>query len=231
MQLLSLIIPAYNEEKRIGRTIESYLNILSKVRFEIIVVDDGSEDNTLQVVERFSRYNVRAVRLSKNYGKGRAVREGLRSANGDILVFVDSDGSADCEAISNMVEILDSGVDCVIGSRYVQGADAEIKPFRRFASRIFNTIVEALFNLGLSDTQCGFKGFRSEAVLPILPFLRIDRFAFDVELLWYLKLTGAEIVEMPIRWRDQAGSKVTVIKHGLTMVLDLLKLRFRNGCL
>lgn len=229
MQLLSLIIPAFNEERRIGKTIANYLNTIRDIQFEIVVVDDGSRDKTAATVMEFVDRNVKLIRLDRNYGKGRAVREGLRVAEGNYLVFVDSDGATDCEALSKLIEILQSGADCVIGSRYVNGSDVVVSPLRRLTSRIFNVIVNVLFGLGIKDTQCGFKGFRAEVIKPLLPALTIDRFAFDVEILWYLKRSGALVVEMPIRWRDQAGSKVAVIRHGISMVWDLIKLRFRNG--
>ncbi|MCX7952315.1 MAG: glycosyltransferase family 2 protein [Deltaproteobacteria bacterium] len=230
MQLLSLVIPAYNEETRIYKTLCECSQILNgKMNYEIIVVDDGSTDGTLPMVQRLSQQIdfLKVVALGKNYGKGRAVREGIRTASGDIVVFLDSDGATNFTAIFDILDAL-KNYDCAIGSRYLKASKARISLLRRLISRIFNVFVSILFGLKIQDTQCGFKGFRASTIKTVLDELTIDRFAFDVELLWRLSRKGCSIVEIPIEWEEKAGSKVSIIKHGFSMVKDLLLLRARE---
>ncbi|MCS6893555.1 MAG: glycosyltransferase family 2 protein [Deltaproteobacteria bacterium] len=229
MQGVSFVIPAYNEEHRIAPTLHKCLEQFAKYEnFEIIVVDDGSTDNTAFVVKQYSESNkkILLIQLGQNFGKGRAIQEGILNSKFDRVLYLDSDGSADLSKVDYILSELDKGYDCVIGSRYLAESDAEISFHRKVCSRVFNLFVRLVFGLNFTDTQCGFKGFRSESVKPIIKNLKIFRFAFDVELIWRLDKAGAKIREIPIRWVERGGTKVNLIKHGCSMVKDLILLRF-----
>lgn len=228
---LTIVVPAHNEELRIGRMLESYLSFFSAryaQEVEFIVVINGSTDRTESVVASFApRYpNLRWIVEPRRVGKGGALMLGFAQAQGEWVGFSDADGSTPPEAFQDLVDRTD-GADVVIASRWRRGARVSPRqPFlRQVASRFFNFFVRVAFGLPLTDTQCGAKLFRGDRLRQVLPTLGVTRWAFDVDLLFQLRRAGARIVEIPTVWHDVAGSKLTVLSASLEMFLALVRLR------
>ncbi|MFH1074756.1 MAG: dolichyl-phosphate beta-glucosyltransferase [Candidatus Firestonebacteria bacterium] len=228
---LSVIIPAFNEEKRISRSVsllKSYLNTLD-IYYEIIIVDDGSLDDTSKIVRQLSLHDpiIRLVRNEKNTGKGFAVKHGMEEAYGRYRIFTDADLSTPAEEIGKAVEFLKSGFDVVIGSRRVKGADVRSPqpPIRKLFSGAFHVVRRMLLLTDIKDTQCGFKGFTAEAAKEIFIRLTISGFVFDVEALVIARVLGLKIKEMPVVWMDDTRSKLTPTKHLRAVAEELLTVR------
>lgn len=230
---LSVIIPAYNEERRISKTILDIDKYLSKQKYtyEIVVLDDGSKDRTKFVVEKFQDVvkNLRIISDSKNHGKGYVVRRGLLEAKGDFRVFTDADNSTAIDHVEKMWPFVDQGYEVIIGSRDVKGAVIAVPQvwYRRvLLGDTFNLLVQAICGLwGIWDTQCGFKGLTKKAVEDIMPGCKIDRWAFDPEILVLAKKKGYKIKEIPVTWINDPESKVK-LKSTIKMLLDVLKIRW-----
>ena len=231
MKELSIIIPAYNEEARIGKTLDSYYNFFSKKlknNFEIIVVPNNCKDRTQEIVEKFVREHKNVLCRNINYyvGKGGAVIGGFKLAKGKLIGFVDADNSTKAEACYELYKNIDD-YDCIVASRWIKGA--KVRPeqplIRRIASRIFNIIVRILFRINIRDTQCGCKLFKREALMKIIPSLSTTRWAFDVDLLYQLKRNGFKAKEIPTEWHDRPGSKLNVKKASIEMFLAVSRLR------
>ncbi len=228
---LSIIIPAHNEEQRLPPVLESYTHYYAG-KFgqdvEIIVVVNGSTDNTFQVTDQFAKKHpvVSVINEPHRVGKGGAVMLGFREAQGNLVGFVDADGSTSPEAFCDLVDNI-GGAGCIIASRWIKGSIVEPKQplSRRIASRIFNFMVNLFFGFRVHDTQCGAKLFKKEVVEKILPDLGITRWAFDVDMLFHVRLSGYKIIEIPTVWRDAAGSKIRVAKASADMTLALIRLR------
>jgi glycosyltransferase involved in cell wall biosynthesis len=222
---LSLIIPAYNEERRIETVIANYASYF--VAAEIIVVCDGN-DGTPDIVRHLGvKYpGVRCLNFKERMGKGGAITAGFRVAQGDIIGFVDADESVQPPVVAEMIGVL-ADMDGVIASRKLKESRILIRqPFkRRLASRMFNLLVRALFQLDFKDTQCGAKVFRKEAIKGVLPELRTRGFEFDVELLWRLKRSGCRVSEFPITWQHSQGSTFR-LSNAWAMLIALLRIRF-----
>jgi glycosyltransferase involved in cell wall biosynthesis len=207
--MISLVIPAYNEEGRISNVLKLYEAFLSEYGdYEIIVVVDGN-DRTAIIVKEFSKINsnIKLFEYSKRLGKGGALANGFVFAQGEIIGFVDSDLAVLPEEYKKLIDALDSA-DCIIASRRLEGAYVKVKqPWtRRFFSISFNYLIRAMFFLNISDTQCGAKVFRKKPLKKILRQLRSTGFEFDVELLWRIKKGGFVIREIPISWSHEDGS-------------------------
>jgi glycosyltransferase involved in cell wall biosynthesis len=231
---LSLVIPAYNEAARLGKTLQTafeYLNAQAS-ESEIIVVDDGSTDETAQVVEEnfenFSgRIDKRLIRVPVNRGKGHAVRAGLLAARAPIALFSDADLSTPLTETPKLVAPIRAGeYDLVFGSRALdRSLIGTHQPWRREQSgRVFNLVMRLATGLPFWDTQCGFKAFRMDVCRPIVEGAKIDRFGFDVELLYVAYLAGLRLHERAVRWNDVAGSKVSFM-NGLGGFLELRDVR------
>lgn len=225
---ISLIIPAYNEEKRIKKVINSYLSFLdNKYDYELIFVCDGTDDTTM-IVKNIADNNphMKLLEFPVRQGKGGAIIQGLKEAKGEFVGFVDSDESVLPSDFEKLMQAL-KYADCVIASRRAKGARILIpQPWkRRLFSKVFNIIVNMLFNLEISDTQCGAKVFKNSIIKPILPIMRTKGFEFDVELLWRIKNRGFIIKEVPIDWKHEKGSTFSLNQSG-AMFLNLLKIRF-----
>lgn len=228
---LSIIVPAFNEGKRIGRMLDAYMPFFSERYehdFEMIIVINGSSDGTVGVVASYAKRwpQIRFIVESRKIGKGGALMLGFADASGEMIGFVDADGSTPPDAFAGLIGgIGDAGA--IIASRWLKGSD--VKPrqplSRRVASRAFNLIVRILFGLRISDTQCGAKLITGEAVKRVLPRLGITRWAFDVDLLFQLRREGFMIKEMPTAWHDVAGSRVKIIRASAEMVAALTRLR------
>lgn len=231
--MISLVIPAYNEEKRLPKTLECVFFFLTeeKIEAEVIVVNDGSKDNTEQVVkDLFFLYpNLRLVSYLKNKGKGGAVKEGVMAAKGDSIVFLDADNSTSIEELKPMIKNL-SDHDVVIGSRKISGAQILKKQplMRRILGNGFNLFVKVILGLSdYSDTQCGFKGFKNSAAKSIFSKIKISGFAFDTEVLCIARNSNFKILEMPIVWRDEAESTLK-IKSLWKIFLDVLRIKYNS---
>jgi len=227
-----LLIPAYNEEHRIEPVLVDYARHFRRHYpgpFQIVVVLNGCTDNTLEVVRKVARDypEVSAVEFIAPIGKGGALIEGLRLApTTDLIGYVDADGATGPAAFLELVRRCDQA-DCVIGSRWVPGAVLHQSQSnrRQFASRVFHLIVQLFFWMNLRDTQCGAKVMHRDAVEKIHSALTIADMAFDINLLYALKRAGYRILEVPTEWTDKIGSKVTLGKTSLTMLLSVIRLR------
>ena len=221
----SIIIPAYNEENRIGRLLSN----LTDTEAEFIFVCDGN-DNTPDIINRFKEDNpLMTIRCLTGYsvrlGKGGGVYEGFRAATTPVVGFMDADNSTTYPEMMRLMTLLD-GYDGIIGSRHMPESFIEThQPLvRRLQSRIFNQIIRVLFGLQYYDTQCGAKFFRREILLKILPNLRAKGFEFDVELLWHMKRNRCNIVEVPVTWNDTGDSRLQT-SDAFSMFKTLLRLR------
>jgi len=229
---LSVIVPAYNEEKRLPKTLAEIDKYLRKqiYEYEIIVVNDGSKDRTGEIVKNLKKQiaNLKLIDNKENKGKGFVVRQGLLAAKGDIRLFTDADNSTSIEQVEKMFPYFKQGFDLVIGSRDVKGAIiANPQPwYRIILGNIFNLMVQAATGLwGIWDTQCGFKALSQKAANDILPRCRIDRWAFDPEILVIAKKLGYRIKEVPIVWVNNPESKVK-LKGIIRMAFDLFKIKW-----
>jgi dolichyl-phosphate beta-glucosyltransferase len=230
---LSVIIPAYNEENRLPRTLEAIDDYLRKqsYNYEILVVNDGSRDKTASIVRECASIvkNLRLIDNKMNQGKGAVVRQGLMAAKGEYRLFTDADNSTSIDQIERMWSEFQNGYDIVIGSRDVKGAVLDPpQPWLRHiilgeGFKAMRKIIVGLWRI--QDTQCGFKCFRKEAAEKILPKCRINRWAFDSEILVIARKLGYKIKEVPVLWKNDPESKVK-FKGMVKMAIDLLKIRW-----
>jgi dolichyl-phosphate beta-glucosyltransferase len=227
----SIIIPAYNEERRLSETLEriaTYVRISGR-ETEILVVDDGSTDRTAAIAESFRDKFPAFQVLSNgvNRGKGYSVRRGMLEARGCIVLFTDADLSAPIEEADKLLAALETH-DVAIGSRALDRGLISVHQsrFREFAGIIFNAIVRLCLRLPFVDTQCGFKAFRREPCRIIFEQQRIERFGFDPELLYLARHHGLRAVEIPVRWGHSPATKVSMFRDSLQMFLDVLIIRW-----
>lgn len=233
MASISIVIPAYNEAARLEATLNSVLAYLRSSAFrpfEVVVVDDGSTDDTAQMVERFraAHPEVRLLRNPGNRGKGYSVRHGMLEAAGDWVLVSDADLSAPIEELDKLLAAArDHQALVVIGSRALDRSLIAVhqSPFRENAGRIFNLLVRLIAGLPFRDTQCGFKLFERRAAREIFRRQRIDRFGFDVETLYLARKLGFRAREVPVRWSHATGTKVRMLRDSLNMFLDLARIR------
>jgi dolichyl-phosphate beta-glucosyltransferase len=233
MPVLSVVIPAYNEELRLPRTIEQIERYLDgKREYELILVDDGSTDGTRQLMEAAAKRNpkVRVEALSGNRGKGRALASGVAVARGDDVLVTDADLSTPIEELEKLEDALKAGAGVAIGSRSVNGSRVEIaQPIYRVAmGKVFNLIVQAVLLPGIWDTQCGFKLFRADVARPVFAALTTDGFGYDPEVLFLAKRRGVRIAEVPVVWRNSAPTKVMPIRSSFDMFKHVVRVRFKK---
>jgi len=228
---ISIIVPSYNEERRLPETLEriAAYGHASGREVEILVVDDGSTDGTAAVAETF-KSKFRALRVLSNgvnRGKGYSVRHGMLEARGRIVLFTDADLSAPIEEADKLFAAMET-YDVAIGSRALDRGLISVhqSKFREFAGIIFNTIVRLCLRLPFVDTQCGFKAFRREPCRIIFEQQRIERFGFDPELLYLARRHGLRAVEIPVRWGHSPATKVSMLRDSLQMFLDVFMIRW-----
>lgn len=228
----SLVIPAFNEAERIGPTLEKVLAYLGAQSYasEVVVVSDGSTDDTVQKAQAYSggAVPVRVVALVQNRGKGYAVREGMwRHATGALRLFYDADGSTPIEEVGKVWPYIEQGAQVVIGSRALPRSDVAVRQqvLRETLGRINNLILRAVGLTVFHDTQCGFKAFTSGACEIVFPRQTVDGFGFDAELLHIAELYHLRIEEVPVRWENSPHSKVHPVRDSIRMLRDLLKVR------
>lgn len=232
---LSIIIPAYNEEKTLPSTLQDIYDYLLRqdYNYEVIVVNDGSRDSTADVVRDLQKEmeGLRLIDNKKNKGKGGVVRQGMLEARGEVRLFMDADNSTDISHIEKMWPEFEKGADVVIGSRDLP--DSELDPpqplYRRILGEIFGFFTFIILGLwGIKDTQCGFKALSAKATMEIMPLLTMERWTFDPEILSIAKKRGYRIKEIPVRWINRAKSRVKLFGPNsmLNMLVNLLKIRW-----
>ena len=230
----SLVVPAYNETGRIGRTIDHVTKYLDTRGFEweLIVVIDGGDPKAADEARAAGadRPQVRVLVNEVNRGKGYSVRRGFLEAAGNRVAFIDADLSLPIEDLSKMMEKFDAGADVVIASRTIPGAveEGDAPAGRGLMSRLFNLVVRIVLLPGITDTQCGFKGFTAAAAKKIFEVAENDRFGFDVEALYLARAFKLRIAEFPVRCRYHGGSSVNRLADGLRMLGDVIRMRFRR---
>ena len=228
---ISLVVPAYNEEKLIVSSLKNILTymIKNKYNFEVIVVDDGSKDKTKEKVRSIKDKHVKLLSYKPNKGKGHAVKIGMLAAKGDLLLFLDADLSTPIEEIEKFIP-LTKNYDVVIASRALKESQIKVhQPFyRELIGKVFNKMVQLLAVWGIKDTQCGFKMFTKKAANIIFKRQRIHGWAFDVELLFIAKKYRLKIKEMPVTWINEGDSRVSPIKSSIQMFIQILKINLNN---
>lgn len=231
----SVVIPAYNEEWRLPPTLIDIIDYFDerKVTYEIIVVDDGSSDQTVAVVDKFVkiRTQVKLIRLPRNYGKGHAVRTGMLNARGEFILFSDADGSTAISQIERLEAALHAGkASIAFGSRAAPSASTRVQSrwYRKALGRCFNFFVSKLLLPGVLDTQCGFKLFTRDAAQFVFSTQECDGFGFDLEILYLAKRADIAFEEVPVNWVHVPGSKVNLIIDALKMFRDIFVFRFRH---
>ncbi|MGA2439093.1 MAG: dolichyl-phosphate beta-glucosyltransferase [Acidobacteriaceae bacterium] len=228
---LSIVIPAYNESARIGQTLERVLACVDRQGWdaEVLVVDDGSEDRTVEIVrgwmERSTR--LRLVRNVGNRGKGYSVRNGLLQAAGEVVMFTDADLSAPMEEAERLLAAIQEGADVAIGSRWMDRTRQTIHQplYRRFFGRCFNWVTRTVMGLPFKDTQCGFKAFTRAAAQVIFRLQRIERWGFDPEVLFIARKLGYTIREVPVTWGHDERSRMSYLRDGLKMLEEMAAIR------
>jgi glycosyltransferase involved in cell wall biosynthesis len=240
---LSIVIPAYNEENRIGRTLDEILRFLKTQSYsaEVIVVDDGSTDETAQrVADRIEQYHhngheLRILVNKPNRGKGYSVKRGLTDATGEILLFTDADLSSPITEAPKLVDPIAEGrADVTFGSRALNPELIGVHQpkMRELGGTVFNLCMRTITGLKFKDTQCGFKAFRREAALPVFVLQRIERFGFDPEVLYIAKKQGNRLLEVPVIWDHCEGgelqNKLNYVRDSINMFADLIRIRLND---
>jgi dolichyl-phosphate beta-glucosyltransferase len=228
---VSIVVPAFNEALRIGSTLDDLATFLNRQawRWEVRVVDDGSADNTCQIVEDFRKTHANVVlQREPHRGKGGAVKAGLLAATAQFRFICDADLSMPVTELPRFLPPVLQNFDVAIGSREGVGARRVGEPLiRHLAGRVFNYAVQRLTVPGINDTQCGFKMFTAAAVEAIFPLVTVDGWAFDIEVLSIARARGMRIVEVPIEWHYRRASQLNLVSDGAAMLSELLRIRAR----
>ena len=228
----SIVIPAYNESARLGGTLEKVLAYVHARGWdaEVIVVNDGSQDNTANIVGTFAAKDaaVRLVENPGNRGKGYSVRNGMLHARGGIVIFSDADLSSPIEEAPKLLQALAAGADIAIGSRWLRAeTQTQRQPLhRQVFGRIFNLLLRVTLGLKFKDTQCGFKAFRQPAVRAIFPLQKIERWGFDPEILFLARKFKFRVREVPVAWGHSGGTRINPLVNGSRMVMEMLRIRW-----
>lgn len=235
-QTLTIVIPAYNESKRILKNlieIDDYISEKSlKDSVQTIIVNDGSNDDTYEVVNNWiskeSKNHFSIVSYTENKGKGYAIKTGFLKSNSDLILYTDADGASHIEEMEKLLNVINQGFDVACGSRVLQNDSSNVKMAvkRRLIGLIFHIILSTLGLDFIQDTQCGFKLFRSEVAKRLANTQKCFNFSFDIEYLFLAKRFGYKIIEVPINWYHVKGSKVNLIIDSIKMLIEVLKIRF-----
>lgn len=229
---LSVIIPAYNEAERIIPTVGAIAAHVSALDFpwELIIADDGSTDNTVELAQSLELANLRVLCAPQNGGKGSAVQRGMLAARGDYVLFADADNSTPIEEVDKLLaQITEHGFDIAIGSRAAEGSEEMKRSFlRQLLSGGLRWIVKYIFRIGVKDTQCGFKLYTQDAALKMHNSQTVMGFAFDLEILYLAAKHGYKIAEVPVAWIDAPGSKVDTRKEAQRFLATLVKIKLND---
>jgi dolichyl-phosphate beta-glucosyltransferase len=232
--VLTVVIPTYNEERRIPRTIQAIQNYMAREGwpFDILVSDDGSTDGTAQVVLRMAQEGVpvRFLRASRHRGKGWAVRRGVMEARGDLVLISDADLATPISEVTKLLAAIDAGADIAIGSCGLAQSCLVVRQplYREYSGRLFNWFVRILVLPGVRDTQCGFKLMRRTVAHAVFGQCTVDGFAGDVEALVLAVRSGFAVAEVPVKWAHDADTKVSLVRHSAGMLLDLVRIAVRG---
>jgi len=228
----SIVIPAYNESSRLGATLEKVLAYVHEQRWdaEVIVVNDGSRDNTAEIIGAFAAKDpaLRLVENPGNRGKGYSVRNGMLNARGQTVLLTDADLSSPIEEAPKLFQALDDGADIAIGSRWLRAeTQTQRQPLhRQLFGRIFNLVLRLTLGLQFKDTQCGFKAFKQPAVQAIFPLQKIERWGFDPEILFLARKLGFKTKEISVAWGHSGGTRINPLVDGSRMVMEMLRIRW-----
>ncbi|MCD4813001.1 glycosyltransferase family 2 protein [bacterium] len=231
---LSIVVPAYNEEARLAKTLMTIQTYLQKREdsYEVIVVSDGSSDNTVGLARRFAEQglNIRVLHNKRNRGKGASIRRGVAASRGARVLFTDADLSTPIQELEKLEAAMQQGADVAIASRALQGAAVTVRqPFyREMMGKTFNRFARLITLSGIHDTQCGFKLFTRKIARDIFRRMTIKGFGFDVEILYLARQSQAQIVEVPVIWNNVMDSKVSPIADSFQMFVDLFLIRMRH---
>ncbi|MCE5323695.1 glycosyltransferase family 2 protein [bacterium] len=229
---ISVIVPVYNEQTRVTESlgeIKSYLNSKDE-SYEIILVDDGSTDGTLEIARKIGNGSTRIVSYEHNMGKGYAVRQGVYAARGEYIAFTDVDLSAPIDQLSKLFSAIEDSYDVAIGSRAVKGAEIPVHQplYRELGGKALNLAIQMLAVPGIKDTQCGFKLFKGDAARKIFSKCFINGWGFDVEVLFLARKLGYKTAEIPVKWSHMAGSKLHPFRGALRVIADVIRMRLRG---
>ncbi|MGO9405484.1 MAG: dolichyl-phosphate beta-glucosyltransferase [Terriglobales bacterium] len=230
----SFVIPAYNESLRIRPTLETLLRHSQEQKWdaEILVVNDGSTDDTAEIVRQYAQRHPQILLLENpgNHGKGYSVRNGVLHARGDICLFTDADLSSPITEAQKLFDAIARGADIAIGSRWLRvELQTERQPlYRQLFGRIFNLVLRVVLGLRFADTQCGFKAFRRDAAQRVFPLQKIERWGFDPEILFLARRAGLRVEEVPVLWAHSEGTRLHPFRDGLRMFVEVLRIR-RNA--
>jgi dolichyl-phosphate beta-glucosyltransferase len=229
---ISLVIPAYNEGLRLGATLQKVLRYITQhaCHAEVIVVNDGSRDNTADLVRSLAVQNpsLRLIENPGNRGKGYSVRHGMLSAGGRIVLFSDADLSSPIEEVRKLLQALNDGADIAIGSRWLRSElQTQRQPLhRQLFGRVFNLLLRITLGLRFRDTQCGFKAFRRSAAETIFSLQKIERWGFDPEILFLARKFGFRVQEVPVAWGHNVDTRIHPLIDGTRMFLEMLRVRW-----
>jgi len=234
---LSVIVPVYNEEKRVSKTLkEAFAYLKSKhITAEVIVVDDGSSDKTVEVVGAFkktatAKQTLKILKHKVNQGKGAAVKTGALIAQGNIVLYMDADNATPLSEYEKFKLAFKNGVDVVVGSRAIDRKQVKVHQplYREIIGRVGNIIIQLLVVPGISDTQCGFKAFTHNAAKTIFPLQTIERFGFDVELLYIARKHRLSLLETSVIWRDDPNTRVNALRDSIRTFTELFIIRLNS---
>ena len=230
--MLSVVVPCFNEEQRLPRTIEQIERYLDgkHADYELILVDDGSADGTRQLMDAAAERHpsVRVEALPQNRGKGRALAVGVAAARGDEILLTDADLSTPIEELDKLQAALNDGAGVAIASRALRASRVEVSQpiYRVMMGKAFNLIVQAILLPGIWDTQCGFKLFRADVARKVFAGLSTDGFGYDPEVLYRARKHGVKIAEVPVVWRNSVETKVSPLSSSLDMFKHVIRVRF-----
>jgi len=232
---LSLIIPAFNEEARIGKSLDRILSFLQRQSYssEVIIVDDGSQDRTSELVRnRLGKDSrIRIYQQPHNLGKGEAVKQGMLLGNGEYLFFSDADLSVTIETLPDFLTHLENQFDVAIGTRQIAGAAIEVhQPFyREFLGKMYTRLTNWILGLRITDFTCGFKGFRRQVARDLFSRQRLKNWGFDAEIFYLAQLKGYRVREVPVTWRDDRATKVRLCRDSFRSFIELLQIRIYDA--